>query len=200
MEVIEKEKPYLQTVSAGGLDFKFSSRSSNQEINAHTKGVDGLPLILSISHYYIGEELLASACHFLSEEHGPSGYTPMLRLTAARGTDLQQVADRLVAVKFERVRHLGTDWLLSSTGHAAALDGQGEMITVSPGLIDDSWSWERESLALEAFNQATSSFYRLQGMNCPNREAAMIQALAAKEKLRSSSVALALAIGLTVIS
>lgn len=200
MEVIANEKLSLRAVSAGGLNFDFPGYNNGSEVKVHTKAVDGLPVILSISVYHGGEELLGHVSLFLSEVDSPNGIAPILKFTAVRGTDIQLVADQLVDVKFERVKHLGTEWLLSSTGHAAALDGQHEMITVQPDLNEVDWRWERESVALDAFNRATGSFYRLQGMACPTREAAMIQALAAKEKLRGASAALALAIGLTVIS
>lgn len=191
----------LDETTVGNLSFKRRDYGHRPEITAYTTGAKGLTLHLSVGVSHDGDTCFGTVSHWLADNDtkDPSGFTPIMQFHVDQVPDAAGFEETLAAIRFEAKTIFGTEWIVSSTGHAAAIDSAGEVIMVSPG-DSGKWNWKRGCHALDQFWKDTQSFIRLENIGLPSQEAAMREALASKAVLGAALTKLATSFGLNVVS
>jgi hypothetical protein len=188
----------MDSIEVSGV--KFTQRfAGDDKYVLHTKGVDGLTLLLSIRRKS-ESEWVAEASHWLNKvEHRDDSLRIHHFTLPDPFPSAKAAADAAMGISFRRVEVAGIFWIVASSGDAAALDFAGETIKVFP-YKDGNWGWARECKALEDFSGRIGDSTILDGAWAPDIETAMIEAAAAKERLRGAVAELAIALGIRVAS
>src|SRR3546814_18633801 len=120
--------------SSGLLTFRRKTYGNPDSLSAYTKGPNGFPLHYDINLGYDLDRVFGKACLWLADENANNN-PPLFFFEVAEGTDPAELAHRMSAIRFTVEMHFGVQWVVSSTGHAVALDQAGELTEARKSVV-----------------------------------------------------------------